>query len=163
MEVNAKYNFMNKKIILPSLIFVILILVSVVLIIKDNKKEIVSNPEIQNNQTKSEKTNTEDKKIESDSSVSPKTQEEIILFYGDGCPHCAIVEKFITENGIDKKISLEQKEVYYNKQNASELTKKAEICKINTDSIGVPFLWDGTGCLVGDQDIVDFLKLKASI
>lgn len=154
---------MNKKIILPSIIFAILIIISVVLIIKDNKKEIVSNTEIQNNQTEVEKTTTDDKKIESESIVSPKAQEEIILFYGDGCPHCAIVEEFITENGIDKKISFEQKEVYYNKQNSNQLVEKAQICGFDTDSIGVPFLWDGTGCLVGDQDIVEFFKLKAEI
>lgn len=163
MEENAKYKSMNKKLTIPSVIFAILIIVSVILIVKDNKNEIVSNPEIQNNQIDTGEVVTEDKKIESDSSVAPKTQEEIILFYGDGCPHCAIVEEFIKENKIDEKISFSQKEVYFNKQNSSKLVEKAQICGFDTDSIGVPFLWDGTGCLVGDQDIVDFFKLKAGI
>lgn len=164
MEENAKYKSMNKKLTIPSVIFAILIIVSVILIVKDNKNEIVSNPEIQNNQIDNTgEVVTEDKKIESDSSVAPKTQEEIILFYGDGCPHCAIVEEFIKENKIDEKISFSQKEVYFNKQNSSKLVEKAQICGFDTDSIGVPFLWDGTGCLVGDQDIVEFFKLKAGI
>jgi glutaredoxin len=85
---------------------------------------------------------------------------EIIFFYGDGCPHCAVVEKYIKDNGVDQKIDFQTKEVYYNKANAEELGKKAEACGINTNEIGVPFLWDGSKCLIGDQDIVDFFKTK---
>jgi len=154
---------MDKKLTIPSIIFAILIIVSIVLIVKDNQKEVVSNPEIQNNQIETKKANIEDKKVESNSTTDLKKQEDIILFYSDGCPHCAIVEEFIKENGIDSKISFSKKEVYYNKQNSSLLVSKAQICDFDTDSIGVPFLWNGTGCLVGDQDIIEFLKLKAGI
>jgi len=92
------------------------------------------------------------------SSIGNPIITNIILFYGDGCPHCKIVEEFIENNNIKNKISFAQKEVYNNKKNADELVGKAKICGIPTDSIGVPFLWDGTKCLVGDQDIVDFFK-----
>ena len=85
---------------------------------------------------------------------------QIILFYGDGCPHCALVEKFVAENSIETKVSFAKKEVYNNKQNANELAEKAKICGMATDSIGVPFLWDGSKCLVGDQDIIEFFKSK---
>jgi len=87
---------------------------------------------------------------------------QIILFYGDGCPHCAIVEKYIKENKIQDKISFIQKEVYYNQSNARELEAKAKICGLPTDSIGVPFLWDGEKCLIGDQDIINFFKEKVN-
>lgn len=87
---------------------------------------------------------------------------QIILFYGDGCPHCAIVEKYIQENKIQDKISFDQKEVYHDKKNAQELQAKAKICGLPTDSIGVPFLWDGEKCLIGDQDIVNFFKQKTN-
>jgi glutaredoxin len=162
---------MNKKLTILSIIFVILIIISIILIIKDNKKEIVSIPNVQNNQTEKieikeenkEILNIEDKKIEPDLPIIPKKHEGIILFYGDGCPHCAIVEEFIKENKIDVKISFSKKEVYYNKENSSLLIEKAKICNFDTNSIGIPFLWDGTRCLVGDQDIIEFLKLKAGI
>jgi len=85
---------------------------------------------------------------------------EIIFFYGDGCPHCAVVEKYIKDNGVDQKIGFQTKEVYYNKSNAEELSKKAQACGINPNEIGVPFLWDGSKCLIGDQDIIDFFKTK---
>lgn len=86
---------------------------------------------------------------------------EIILFHGDGCPHCANVEKFIKDNNIEEKISFAKKEVYNNAANANELSQKAEKCGVDTKSIGVPFLWDGEKCLVGDTDIIDFFKKKA--
>lgn len=162
---------MNKKLTILSIIFTILIIISVILIINDKKKEIVSIPNNQNNQTETveareenkEILNIDDKKIEPTLPIISKKQEDIILFYGEGCPHCAIVEEFIEENKIDTKISFSKKEVYYNKQNSSLLVEKAKICNFNTDSIGVPFLWDGARCLVGDQDIIEFFKLKADI
>lgn len=87
---------------------------------------------------------------------------EIILFYGQGCPHCAIVEEYIKENNIQDKISFVQKEVYYNQNNAKELEAKAKACGLPLNLIGVPFLWDGKNCLVGDQDIINFFKEKIS-
>jgi len=91
-----------------------------------------------------------------------QSNSQIILFYGDGCPHCAIVEKYIEENDIINKFSFAQKEVYHNQSNAKELEEKAKICGLPTDSIGVPFLWDGSTCLVGDQPIIDFFKQRAN-
>lgn len=85
---------------------------------------------------------------------------EIILFYGNGCPHCAKVDEFIKDNNIEEKISFAKKEVYNNVANASELSQKAKKCGMDTKSIGVPFLWDGEKCLVGDVDIIDFFKKK---
>jgi glutaredoxin len=94
-----------------------------------------------------------------------KTNEatNIILFYGNGCSHCARVEQFVQENNIQSKVPFEQKEVYYNQQNAGELALKAAACGMPTDSIGVPFLWNGENCIIGDQPIIDFFKQKANI
>jgi glutaredoxin len=86
---------------------------------------------------------------------------DVTLFYGDGCPHCALVEEYVSQNGIEAKIPFTKKEVYYNRQNADELVAKAKICGYPTDSIGVPFLWDGSKCLVGDRDIIEFFKSKS--
>jgi len=61
---------------------------------------------------------------------------------------------------VEAKVPFIKKEIYYNKQNASELAEKAAACGIPADSIGVPFLWDGATCLVGDQPIIDFFKAK---
>lgn len=84
----------------------------------------------------------------------------IILFYGDGCPHCAIVENYLKENNIESKIEFEKKEVYNNKDNANLLAKIAKQCGIKENELGVPFLWTGSECKIGDEDIINFFKEK---
>jgi len=82
---------------------------------------------------------------------------QIIFFYGDDCPYCVIVEEYIEENNIEEKMAFERKEVSHNKNNSSDLISKAIICELPANSIGVPFLWDGSKCFVGDQKIIKFL------
>lgn len=91
-----------------------------------------------------------------------KEEQKIILFYGEGCPACQVVEDFIKENNIGEKVDFAQKEVYHNKNNAKELTEKAKICGLPTQEIGIPFLWDGENskCLIGVQDIKNFFEQK---
>jgi len=84
----------------------------------------------------------------------------IILFEGDGCPHCALVEEFLAQNKVKEKVDFTTLEVYKNKDNAALLVKKAKICNIPTTGMGVPFLWDGTTCLVGDVEINKFFQEK---
>lgn len=90
---------------------------------------------------------------------------ETILFFGDGCPHCANVEKFIVENKVEDKIKITRKEVPFNGKTSSELKDNAQLlgqlaikCNISTDKIGIPFLWNGSSCVVGDTDIIKFFK-----
>lgn len=89
-----------------------------------------------------------------------KAPEGIILFYGDGCPHCENVDNFISQNKIEDKVKFRRLEVFNNKDNAEILLQKAIVCKIDQKNIGVPFLWDGKKCLVGDEDIVKFFQDK---
>ncbi len=127
---------MNKKIFISAIIFLAVSIIGIIILASNTK-------------TSQRITKTVD-------NIS-----QIVLFYGDGCPHCALVEKFIAENNIQTKVQFTKKEVYYNKQNADDLAGKARLCGMPTDSIGVPFLWDGKICFVGDQPIIDFLKRKS--
>jgi len=131
---------MKNKIIIPAILFIAVSVFSFVVLTKNKESGLSDNHQ-------------ENQQIE---------KSQIILFYGDGCPHCAIVEDYIKENSIGDKISFAQKEVYYNQNNAKELTEKARICGLPTDSIGVPFLWDGEKCFIGDQDIINFFKQKTN-
>jgi glutaredoxin len=88
------------------------------------------------------------------------SEEPLVLFYGEGCPHCALVEEYLKKNDLKNKIGLVEKEVYYNQKNAKELQAKAQGCGLSTDSIGVPFLWTGKDCILGDQDIINFFEQK---
>ncbi|MBU1089693.1 hypothetical protein KKF38_02785 [Patescibacteria group bacterium] len=127
---------MNKKLWFTTILFIAVLIFAVILLSQEENK---NQPTDQQN-----------------------TQSQIILFYGDGCPHCVIVEEYIERNDIEEKISFEQKEVYYNKNNANDLTDKAKMCGLPTDNVGVPFLWDGSECFVGDQEIIEFFKQQSN-
>lgn len=88
----------------------------------------------------------------------PAQESGVVLFYGTNCPHCQRVEEFIKENKIDEKIFFVRKEVFNNEKNASELIEKAQTCGFSSANIGVPFLWTGSQCLVGDEDIINFFS-----
>jgi glutaredoxin len=100
--------------------------------------------------------------IKNKSVQAKATSTDIIFFYGNGCPHCAIVEKYFTENNVEAKVKFSKDEVFGNKENAALLGDKANSCGLNTDSIGVPFVWDGsTGkCYEGDADVIQFFSSK---
>jgi len=88
----------------------------------------------------------------------------IVLFYGQGCPHCADVDAFIKANNIDQKVKYTKLEVWYNKSNAALLGQVAQKCGITGNSVGVPFLYDGNGkCYIGEVDVPNFLKNAAGI
>lgn len=85
----------------------------------------------------------------------------IILFYGDGCPHCVVVDDFIESNNIEQKVEFTRLEVFNNQDNAGLLAKKAIFCNVDiSQGVPVPFLWDGEKCFVGDQDIIKFFQDK---
>ena len=102
---------------------------------------------------------------EKNSSFPNQDLKGIILFYGIGCPHCAKVEEFIRKNKIKEKIAFEEKEVYFNRDNAKKLIEVAKKCGFNENEIGVPFLWDGENqkCIVGDEPIINFFKEKLNL
>jgi len=122
----------NNKFIISIILFIAVLIFSIFILYQENNNELVDN----------------------------QSDNEIILFYGEGCPHCVIVENYIKENNIQNKISFIQKEVYNNQENAKDLQNKAKLCGLSPDSIGVPLLWDGKNCLIGDQDIINFFKQR---
>lgn len=80
-------------------------------------------------------------------------------FWGEGCPHCANVEKFLETWEKKDQITIEKMEVYQNKENAQKLAQRAAYCKINTNSVGIPFLFTPDGqCINGDEPIINLLK-----
>lgn len=86
--------------------------------------------------------------------------EGIILFYGDGCSHCKTVDDFISQNNIEEKVSFSRLEVWYNEDNQNILTQVIQKCNIATNQVGVPFLYDGKKCLMGDADVINFFSEK---
>ena len=133
---------MKQTIFTITLVLVVIGLLSVIVLGSRNKK---SEPEaVQNTQ-------------EVSSTKIP------IFFYGNTCPHCDDVEDWMEENKIEEKIKITKKEVYDNQQNARELTQVAQKCGLQTDSVGVPFLYAEGKCLVGTPDIINYLSKKVGI
>jgi len=87
----------------------------------------------------------------------PSADQGMILFYSLSCPHCQNVEQYIQENNVKDKYSFNQLEIS-DEKNSKLLVAKAKICGLDTQTLGVPFLWTGEKCLLGDADIIDFFS-----
>ncbi len=96
-----------------------------------------------------EETNNADVQLLSD--------EEEIFYWGTTCPFCHDVMDWMEENQVYEKLNVVKKEIYDNKENADELTQKADECGLTR--IGVPLLYTSDGqCLIGPQDIIEYLE-----
>lgn len=131
---------MKQKIITLLIIILIAGLMSLVVIVSNNKEKQVA-----------------EQKIEALKNSEP------IFYYGNTCPHCKEVEEWFKANQVEEKIQFAQKEVYDDRQNAAELTKVAESCGLDTTSIGVPFLYADGQCLIGSPDIINYFALRLGI
>lgn len=80
-------------------------------------------------------------------------------YWGDGCPHCKIVDEF-TQNWTGKdKINIKKLEVWKNTKNAELMAERAKNCNIVRTEMGVPLLVTPEGkCLIGDQPIIEHYK-----
>lgn len=89
-------------------------------------------------------------------------QAEYTLFWGEGCPHCKLVEEYINENKVESKVKIAYKEVYFNKTNQKLLEETFKKCpEIDTSrGMGVPlgFSKSDQKCQYGDQPIITWLK-----
>ena len=81
-----------------------------------------------------------------------------ILFYGDGCPHCAKVEKYLEKEGMTD--NLIKKEIYQDRENAQEFNEICEEEGIEFMDRGVPFLFSQGECFIGDKEIIAYLGNK---
>ncbi len=88
----------------------------------------------------------------------------IVYYYGEGCPHCKVVNDFLEADNIAAKVSFVKKEVWSNKAYANEMGRRAKACGIKPEGMGVPFVYGGDGkCYVGAPDVVDFFKTKSEV
>jgi len=89
-------------------------------------------------------------------------EASLVLYYGDSCPHCKIVEEYIKNNDPAGKITISRKEVWSSQSNQNDFLEKAAACKLDSNNLGVPMLWDAADskCYEGDQTIINFLDAK---
>lgn len=98
--------------------------------------------------------------------VSAKADEKVInihLFYGNGCPHCAAEEEFLSNYLKDRTdVKLYKYEIWYDSHN-QELLSKVQKEMGTTNKNGVPFTVIGKKTIVGYADGVTDEQIKDSI
>jgi glutaredoxin len=93
-------------------------------------------------------------------SYKPPSQE-IIFFYSLQCPHCENVRNFVAENDVHSRVVFTEKEIVQDRANLVQLIKIQERCGIPaTEYVKIPMLWTGSQCILGDDEIIEFLKQK---
>ena len=90
---------------------------------------------------------------------------KLVLFYREDCPHCKNVDAFIEKNKIkvnEKMANLQHLEVSSSQANIDQLVGYAKKCGALSagGNISVPFMWNGSSCLVGDVDIINYIEQK---
>lgn len=97
-------------------------------------------------------------------SKTSDAEANLIVYWGEGCPHCEKVKEYIANNKIENKIKISFKEVYYNKANQKLLEETVKKCpEIDTkQGIGVPLAFDPKNqkCLYGDEPIIKWLSAQ---
>ena len=102
-------------------------------------------------------------KAENKSLLKALASKDPIYYYGITCPNCKEVEKFMTDNKIEEKVTIIKKEVFNNTSNSIELSKAAEKCNIDPTKVGVPFIYFQGKCFEGRPDVEKFLSEKAGL
>jgi len=85
----------------------------------------------------------------------------IYFFWGQGCPHCAQVEKFFEEKSFYDKYPIEKKEIYLDHENAALLNEYYDEYKVPLEERGVPAVFIGENYLIGDSPIQNQFQLLA--
>ena len=86
----------------------------------------------------------------------------LYFFYGDGCPHCAALDKYFDEYLKDKEyIHVYKYEVWNNRENQEKYKKVHEILK--TGGNGIPFLVIGETSITGFDEEYTPEKIENAI
>lgn len=96
-------------------------------------------------------------------STSTLNKKDIIYYYGNTCPHCQELSKWLDENKIAEKVKFVKKEVYQNQANSQELQQAAKECELDTSSIGVPFVYAKGKCYIGSDQAKEFFQKQSTL
>lgn len=101
--------------------------------------------------------------VEKKNAPATPVTSDIIFFYGQECPHCQEVEKFINDNKIGDRVKFDSLEIWHNGANQKIMAEKARECQISEDKLGVPFLFARGKCYVGTPEVENFLRQEAGL
>ena len=93
----------------------------------------------------------------SDSTDYVVNPDDVVLFWGKGCPHCENIDKFLAENaGLAEKLNLKKIEVFEDLKGQKVFMEKVKECQL--DQAGVPLFYKDQKCLQGDTPVIEELK-----
>ena len=94
------------------------------------------------------------------SAGTPKEMEKmnITFYFGDNCPGCVNIQKYLADNGAKDKVAFEEKNVSKNQADSEQMAEDALQCNVDPEAFGVPFLWADGICYTNEKDIDDFFK-----
>lgn len=72
--------------------------------------------------------------------VNPVEKTTYTYYYGETCPYCQRLTKYLNQTWWFEKLKIEKKEVWHNKKNAEEMSKDITRLKLEDKKIWVPFL-----------------------
>lgn len=82
------------------------------------------------------------------------------IYFRPDCPHCQNVEKFISDNALNRKYDIQMKNIDDSGQYANELMARSQLCSISAETLGVPLLYDSGDCYMGEDEIIDYFRKK---
>ncbi len=86
------------------------------------------------------------------------SSDAIFIYSQAGCSHCIALDDYMEEKDLDDKIEIERRSIDNSRANVTEMIDRASVCGIKTDTIGTPFMWHKGKCLMGDKDIIEYLR-----
>ncbi len=84
---------------------------------------------------------------------------DFLYFYGATCPHCQDLNEKIKEIDLYSKVSVEKREVWYNKQNQALFYETAAGLWLKESELSVPFVYNKATWkhVVGTDDAFEML------
>lgn len=90
--------------------------------------------------------------------MSQSVFAELILFVGDGCGHCEMVEEYLQENEIYSKIQIKKYEIFKNSENREIYNEKGNEVGFPTERGSVPLLVHNGEYTVGSLGIIEYIE-----
>lgn len=91
--------------------------------------------------------------------VEDENSQDYEYYWGDGCPHCAVVDEFFDSWENYDRANITKYETWKNPSNAARMKSRANECGIPANEVGVPLLYAPEGkCVIGDQPIIDLFQ-----
>ena len=90
--------------------------------------------------------------------IAVPLKKEVVLFYEPTCPHCKILEAFLTRNDLYKMFNITKKDVTSNSANRAEMEKIHKDCMKGVGELVVPLVTQDGKCAMGEEGSIRLIK-----